>query len=266
MLAAAAAVAMAGAAVASVWPRLRRYVDAACTPGACAPRASARCQRVSRAVVRACVNLQVGPVSVVGPPHQLSELRPFILAANHSHYADGLVIAVALGFPAYGYGFVAHGALTWAWGLGALSLASLNTVCVDLRRGRGVGAFRTGVRLLTSGNALLVFPEGWAHMDGRRGQYQNGTVAMAQRAAALSGRAVFVVPASIRYPRHPGAWITTWPPAWQYAIALLAFPFFRRGATMTLGTPIDARDLPTDVNEATRRLEAAIDALSSSRL
>ncbi len=164
------------------------------------------------------------------------------------------------------YGFVAHGALAWAWGLGALSLACVNTVCVDLRRGRGVGAFRTGVRLLTRGNALLVFPEGWAQMDGRRGQYKNGTVAMAQHAAALSGRPVFIVPASIQYPKHPGAWITKWPPAWQYAITLLAFPFFRRGATVNVGTPIDARDLPTDADKAIRRLEAAIDALSRTTL
>ncbi len=98
MLAAAAAL-IAGAAVASLWPGLRRHVEAACTPGACAPKASALGQRVSRAVVRACVALQVGPIYVVGAPRQLSELRPFILAANPGHYADGLVIAVALGFP-----------------------------------------------------------------------------------------------------------------------------------------------------------------------
>ncbi len=198
---------------------------------------------------------------VTGRLAQLGAGRPCVLAANHGHYADGLVIAVACGFPRRCFSFVARGALTWGWGAGALCVSPSNTVSVDLRRGHGGSALRTGVRLLCTGHSLVIFPEGWAHMDGHRGPFKSGAVAVARLAALKTGGRIDVIPAAICYPRRPGAWITRWPPAVQYALTLLAFPIFRRGATLNVGTPIDVRNLPADPAEATRFLESAIDAL-----
>ncbi len=188
---------------------------------------------------------------------------PCILVANHGHYADGMVLAVAAGFPRRLVTFVAHGALRWGWGLGALLVAPCNTVCVDLDRGRGTSALRTGARLLASGQALMLFPEGWAHLDGRRRPFRAGAVAMAQLAARRSGQRVDLLPASIRYPRHSGQWLTRWPPAVQYGLTFLASPWFRRGAVVRVGSPIDVRTLPVDAAAATRVLEAAVDALGT---
>lgn len=216
--------------------------------------------------MRACVWVQVGSVRVAGPIERLAAGGPCVLAVNHGHYVDGLVIAVAGGFPRRCFTFVARGALTWALGLGSLCVSPSNTICVDLGRGRGGSALRTGVRLLGAGHALVIFPEGWAHMDGHRGWFQPGAVALAQLAARKSGGRVDVIPAAICYPRHPGEWITRWPPAVQYAMTFLAFPIFRRGATLRVGTPIDVRTLPTHSMEATRVLEAAIDALRAAPL
>ncbi len=241
--------------------RLRRYIRSACAAGASSPEPPDWARRISQWMVRASVWVQVGRVRVLGPIEQLAAGRPCVVAANHGHYADGLVIAVACGFPSRCFTFVARGALTWAFGLGALCVSPSNTVCVDLRRGHGTSALRTGVRLLTTGHSLVIFPEGWAHMDGHRGPFHTGAAAMAQLAARKSGARIDIVPVAIRYPRHPGAWITRWPPALQYAMTLLAFPLFRRGATMAVGTAIDARTLSLDPVQATRTIEAAIDAL-----
>lgn len=211
--------------------------------------------------MRLTVWVQVGPVRVVGQIERLNVEPRYVLVTNHGHYADGLVIAVATAFPQHRFTFVARGALTWAWGVGALCLSPLNTVCVDLRSGYGGSALRTGVRLLGAGHGLMIFPEGWAHMDGHRRPFKNGAVIMARLAALKMGKRVDIIPAAVRYPRHPGTWITRWPPALQYAITFLAFPIFRRGATLNVGQAIDVRTLPVDPAEATRQLEAAVDAL-----
>jgi hypothetical protein len=71
---------------------------------------------------------------------------------------------------------------------------------------------------------------------------------------------------SIDYPKHPGGWITRLPPAWQYAITLIASPIFRRGATITIGEPLDVRDFPADAGAATRGLALMIDGLSPQRI
>ena len=107
------------------------------------------------------------------------------------------------------------------------------------------GGVRPHLRAMGDGNPLVVFDSGLGESVQERGCRHRADI----------------IPAAVRYPRHPGAWITRWPPALQYAITFLAFPIFRRGATLNVGQPIDVRTLLIDPAEATRRLAAALDAL-----
>lgn len=250
-------VALAGAMLAAWWGT-RGYARVASTPGALSPPAPRLVRWGAKQLLRVFVFVQVGPITVVGRERVEALTGPLILAANHQHYADGPVLSVAMRCPGDYWTLVARGALRWGWGLGGRVLGPVRTICVDLGPGRGGTAFRTGVQRLVAGDRLLIFPEGWAHMDGARGTFKAGAVAMAQTAAARLGHPVTIVPVRLTYPRHPGAWITRLAPAWQYALTLLAFPLFRRGAMVIVGVPIGSDTLPADRWAATRVLEDAI--------
>jgi 1-acyl-sn-glycerol-3-phosphate acyltransferase len=107
-----------------------------------------------------------------------------------------------------------------------------------------------------------MFPEGWAHMDGRRGTFKRGAAYMAARAAARHGRPIAIVPFYLHYPRHPGAWMTRVRPSFQYLLAALGFVRYRRGVTAVIGAPIPSDALPPSPDDATALLEARVRALA----
>lgn len=91
----------------------------------------------------------------------LIEDGPAILASNHASYLDPPLVGVSCRKDVY---FLARKSLFERPVIGPL-LAQLNTVPVDRDRG-DVGAIRAMVKLLKSGNRVLVFPEGTRSKDG----------------------------------------------------------------------------------------------------
>jgi len=91
----------------------------------------------------------------------LIENGPAILASNHSSYLDPPLVGVCCRKDVY---FLARKSLFERPVIGPL-IAQLNTVPVDRDRG-DVGAVRAMIKLLKSGNRVLVFPEGTRSKDG----------------------------------------------------------------------------------------------------
>ena len=91
----------------------------------------------------------------------LIEDGPAILASNHASYLDPPLVGVCCRKDVY---FLARKSLFERPVVGSL-IAQLNTVPVDRDRG-DVGAVRAMIKLLKSGNRVLVFPEGTRSKDG----------------------------------------------------------------------------------------------------
>jgi 1-acyl-sn-glycerol-3-phosphate acyltransferase len=91
----------------------------------------------------------------------LIEDGPAILASNHASYLDPPLVGVCCRKDVY---FLARKSLFERPVIGRL-IAQLNTVPVDRDRG-DVGAVRAMIKLLKSGNRVLVFPEGTRSKDG----------------------------------------------------------------------------------------------------
>jgi 1-acyl-sn-glycerol-3-phosphate acyltransferase len=91
----------------------------------------------------------------------LIEDGPAILASNHASYLDPPLVGVSCRKDVY---FLARKSLFERPVIGRL-IAQLNTVPVDRDRG-DVGAVRALIKLLKSGNRVLVFPEGTRSKDG----------------------------------------------------------------------------------------------------
>ena len=91
----------------------------------------------------------------------LIEDGPAILASNHASYLDPPLVGVSCRKDVY---FLARKSLFERPVVGPI-LSQLNTVPVDRDRG-DVGAIRAMIKLLKSGNRVLVFPEGTRSKDG----------------------------------------------------------------------------------------------------
>ena len=91
----------------------------------------------------------------------LIEDGPAILASHHASYLDPPLVGVCCRKDVY---FLARKSLFERPVIGPL-IAQLNTVPVDRDRG-DVGAVRAMIKLLKSGNRVLVFPEGTRSKDG----------------------------------------------------------------------------------------------------
>lgn len=219
----------------------------------------ARMMRLSRLFVR----LLIGKVEIVGLENL--DLVPgggsCILAPNHPNYADIFVMPYALDRKARF--MAARGVMQAFGGLGGLLVGPMGAFAADLDRGKGAPALRAGVKVVSSGQILVMFPEGWTYLDGVRRAFKKGAVRIARLAQTELGKPSYIVPVNLRYGRYPGAWILRLPIKIQYAVLLLLFPFFRSGVRVAFGKPIASDTLPEGDSEATALLERAVDALDT---
>jgi len=99
-----------------------------------------------------------------------------ILASNHASLADPLLVATAVTRPVF---FMAKQELFDIPGLGWL-IRQLNAFPIR-RMERDMGAFRMAQRVLTSGNPLILFPEGTRQKTGELGRARAGVGMLAIR-------------------------------------------------------------------------------------
>jgi 1-acyl-sn-glycerol-3-phosphate acyltransferase len=237
------------------WRELRRYAQAYSRCGYLPDPPSERGRLFSKRLSRFLVWLQVGNIEITGGA-SLAVTGPKIIAANHPHSVDPFVFGVLLSEGAR-Y-MTAAGVMKFCGGLGAMILGPCGAFCADLRRGKGVPALKTGVQVLTSGQTLVIFPEGWAHLDGTARPFKRGVVHIAREAATQLGRPIPIVPVHFRHGAHPGAWINRLNPRLQFFLMPLAFPIYRRGVKVAVGKPILSSALPVDDSAAAAQLRTRI--------
>jgi 1-acyl-sn-glycerol-3-phosphate acyltransferase len=241
------------------WRAARSRIQRACTCGHVPDPPTEAAHRTMRRVARCLVWFQIGRIEVSGVENlECGALK--LIAPTHGHYLDPFVIALVLRERARC--MAARGLLEAGGGLMALLLSRWGAFCTDLREGKGAPALKAAVRILVSGQTLVMFPEGWANMDGAVGGFKKGAVSIARITESKAGRPVAIVPVHMRYGAYPGAWIRRLPPPLQYLTVLAGVAFFRRGVRVTIGKPLLSSELPKDVALATEQLRSAVLALS----
>jgi 1-acyl-sn-glycerol-3-phosphate acyltransferase len=98
-----------------------------------------------------------------------------IIAGNHPSYLDPVLVMLAVKRPIR---FMAWDALFKVPVLGQI-IKALGAFPVDLRRGKGEAAFRKACRVLESGEALGIFPEGQRSEHGPMGELRAGVARLA---------------------------------------------------------------------------------------
>lgn len=243
------------------WRPLRKYAERCAVCGHLPEPPTPRSLHFLKKLCRCLVWIQVGKIEVDGLENLLLP-GPKIIAPNHPHSVDPFVFPLFLSEGAR-Y-MTARGVMKFCGGLGALILAPCGAFCADLRQGRGLPALRAAVRVVSSGQSLVVFPEGWAHLDGVTRRFKRGVAHVARQAAARLGHAVPIVPVHLRHGAHPGPWINRLNPRLQFLLVALAFPIYRRGLRITVGAPIPSSDLAADETLAVAQLRDVILSLGSS--
>lgn len=256
---------IAAIAVFSLWrlspvrQRVRQYIDKVQTCGYLAPPPTPNAVRRLRRMAKALIFIQVGKIKVIGRENLDSAPGPIIVTPNHPHWADTAALPILMNGPAR-Y-MAARGVFTFAGGLGGLLVGPVGAFCADLTKGKGGPAKDAAVEVLTSGQRLVMFPEGWAYLDGKLGPFKKGAIRIAREASERLQKPTYVVPVNLRYGKYPGTWITKLPPPIEYFLVLMLFFLFRRGLTMVVGKPIAIDQFSTDDAEATEQLKKMIVAL-----
>ena len=124
---------------------------------------------------------------IAGAEH-LPASGPFILAANHHNYLDGVVLGVAVPRP---ISFLVMPRVYRATPLHPALHEGIGSIPIDVDR-PDPGAIKRALRVLRNGRVVGIFPEGPFSREGRLVPGQPGVAAIALRAG------VPVVPAAIR--------------------------------------------------------------------
>jgi 1-acyl-sn-glycerol-3-phosphate acyltransferase len=242
----------------AAYRHVRATIARASACGHVPPPPTPRAHAALRFVARMAIWVQVGRVTVRGREH-LSRSGANLIIANHSHYIDAAIFALLLHEPPRF--MAARGVFRFAAGIGALIASRWGAFCVDLESSKGAPARAAAVELVTRGETLVLFPEGWNYLDGAMSTFKNGTARIISEAARRLPVPLEVVPVYLRYGRYPRSWITRWSCPMQYLWLFLGAPRFRRGVTVVVGAPIRAEQLPAHPKRATAVLHRSVRAL-----
>lgn len=238
----------------------RHYAAAMQDPGHLPPPPTDDGQRWMMRLSRALCWLFVGKIEVTGSEHlQGLPTKSVIITPNHPSPYDVVVLPAVIDQKAR-Y-MAALGVMQALGGVGGLVVGPLGAFAANLDRGKGAPAFRAAIRVLTSGQSLVMWPEGWTYLDGKIGPFKKGAVRIAKQSAAELGEPTYIVPVSLTYGKYPGAKIMRLPIKLQYLLLVAGFPFFRRGVKVVIGKPIASNALPENDTEATELLKTTIVAL-----
>lgn len=181
------------------------------------------------------VRLLVGQVKVVGTVPE----GPVLLCGNHVSYRDvflfGMVRSSArlLVHPlVFTFPFLKKYALRWGF-----VQVSIDDAVTLLKQGQTVAICPTGL-VEALGEAELPF--------------KTGALRIAQQAG------VPMVPVYFHYGNYPGRWVTPFSITVQNMVLFCLWPFYRRGVTIFIGTPMDPAG---DIQVKTRELKAAVSDL-----
>jgi 1-acyl-sn-glycerol-3-phosphate acyltransferase len=204
--------------------------------------------------------IQVGKVRVVGLENFQNVKDPVIVCPNHPHYADGAIFPRLM--EKQGRYMVDEDVLSFGFGLGALVLIPAGAFPArDRKPNSKIRTCEAGVKFLAAGFPLLICPEGHTSFDQKLRPLKSGAIEIAKLATQTLQTSVFIVPAYIRYGKSFPLWIRRTKPPLQYLLVLLGSFYFRRGATIVFGAPIEASEFPISQKEACEFLAERIEAL-----
>ncbi|MBU6451118.1 MAG: 1-acyl-sn-glycerol-3-phosphate acyltransferase [Cyanobacteria bacterium REEB67] len=223
----------------------------ATTCGYVAPPPSAAMTASLRRLARALVFIQVGKIKYVGLENLRNIEGPCILSANHPHWVDAVIMPLMLDQPAR---YMAHGRVMQSLGglLGVyLSKRGVFAAQDNIKDG-GVRTREAGTQMLVSGQKVVIFPEGLTNFSPAIDDLRPGALKIAREAAIRLGKPVYIVPAYTRYGKYPGKWLAKFDRQTQFFMVFFGFLFYRRGAVVTVGTPVSTHEFygPT-LNERT---------------
>ncbi len=203
-------------------------------------------RRMSTATIR----WQVGNIEVEGRQNleRCPASEPLIVIANHTNYADSSVIVRLLDRKVYIMSAI--GILHFAGGLGAYMLKGCGVVPVEILNKWEDQALWRFSDLVAQGNTLIIYPEGWVHMDGITRAFKRGIVHIARESEEKFGGPIKILPLFISYNKTPGPRVTKLPPPFDYLFTLIAAPLYRGGAKARIGEPISTADLPQNSKAA----------------
>lgn len=240
----------------------KRYAAAMQNPGHLPPPPTDKGQGWMIRLSRALCWLFVGKIEVTGGENlQGLPSKSVIITPNHPSPYDVVVLPAVINQKAR-Y-MAALGVMQALGGLGGLVVGPLGAFAANLDRGKGAPAFRAAIRVLRSGQTLVMWPEGWTYLDGKIGPFKKGAVRIAKQSAQELGEPTYIVPVSLTYGKYPGAGIMRLPIKLQYLLLVAGFPFFRRGVKAVIGKPIASNTLPESDTEATELLKTTIVALGN---
>ena len=181
------------------------------------------------------VRLLVGEVKIVGS----LPAGAVLLCSNHPSYRDVFLfgflcpkVRLLVDAKVFTFPFLKRWAIRWGF--------------VQV-------AIPTAVGLLRAGEPVAICPTGVVEALGEDLQpYKTGAVRMAAQAG------VPLVPMRIRYGNYPGPWVNRFSITTQNVLLFLLWPFYRRGATITLGEPyqVAGDDVRAETAELRRRMLA----------
>ncbi len=240
--------------IALLLPAIKRaytYMRNMSTCGYLPPPPTERATRFGRRFCKFILWIQVGKIKFIGLEN-LDSPGPYLVAPNHPHWVDPGVMFVAVNRPAR-Y-MAARGVMKAFFGLGGLLAGPWGGFAADLDKGKGGPARESAVQVLINGEKLVMFPEGWAYLDGGMRPFKKGAVRIARAASEHLGKSVPIIPVYLRYGRSTGSWISKLPPPLEYLFVFINAWYYRRGVTAVIGRPIDPAALPEDTSLATEEL------------
>lgn len=195
----------------------------------------------------------VGRIELSGLKNLPTQKGPFVIAFNHSSSLDVAVVAAFLKQKAR---YPVDWRVTRAFGGLPIWLAG-RCGCFSVDPENGKPALEALVKVLSSGENVVIFPEALIHPDGTFWPFKTGTVRAAKQASLNRGEVVPIIPAYMRYGRYPGEWVNKYV-IWAQGLLQFFFPVYRRGVRVCIGEPINPLALPEDPKEATAVLQDAV--------
>lgn len=191
--------------------------------------------KVRAVLLRLLCWIFVGEIKVDGKDNldQMAGESSLIIAPNHTHIADGFVMPLLL--EKLNTRFMAAPTLMNSFG-GLFGL-------IFGFFGAFVASRKAGIEVLNRGEALLIFPEGWAYLDGKMGPFKPGVVQITTEYAAKSGKQAYVIPVFMRFGRYPGTWIRKLSILPQLILMTVLSPLYRSGVHVVIGKAIKSTDL-----------------------
>jgi len=212
--------------------------------------------KVRAVLLRLLCWIFVGEIKVDGKENldQMAGESSLIIAPNHTHIADGFVMPLLL--ERLNTRFMAAPTLMNSFG-GLFGL-------IFGFFGAFVASRKAGIEVLNSGQALLIFPEGWAYLDGKMGPFKPGVVRITREFAGETGKRAYVIPVFMRFGRYPGSWIRKLPILMQLILMTALSPFYRSGVHVVIGKPIEGSELDREIGlplalESLRKAILALD-------